>query len=228
MAHTKAAIGGKDDPLFGKELFARMRAVGSKAQQIADGAATPELKLLGIASLLWPQIDRLGFSGALDYHGKRLNWVGIVATYFDWQGHAPFAEFEDYTDRWRIEVLLKDIARAKSGKQFAWPNRREQSRKSRKARYLGEKKIAIDDDQPIIVSESFDHVLKGLIELGRIADTAQLKEQSGKDDFARVLREGIKRQPRLKPFFAFPGKKNHGGYRTTIRDGRKATRQNRA
>lgn len=85
--------------------------------------------------------------------------------------------------------------------------------------YIGGRKLRIGDGPPIVLAEQFDHVLRGLLELGGSADTAALDRQSGMRNFARVLREGIRRQPELKPFIILPGAKSRGGYRTTIRRG---------
>ncbi len=85
--------------------------------------------------------------------------------------------------------------------------------------YLGDRKLRIGNAPPIMLAEQLDHVLRGLLELGGCADTAALKKQTGMDNFARALREGIGRQPELKPLIMLPGAKLRGGYRTTIRRG---------
>jgi hypothetical protein len=88
------------------------------------------------------------------------------------------------------------------------------------ARYLGNRKVQVDDGAPITLSESFDHVLRSLIDAGESADTATMIRLTGKDDFAQILKTIGRRHPELAALIICPGGKNRGGYRTTIIDAR--------
>jgi len=58
-------------------------------------------------------------------------------------------------------------------------------------------------------------VLGALVRLGA-SDKGQLETESGYSDAIRVLRDIVRKYPRLQQHITFPGRKGRGGYRTTI------------
>jgi hypothetical protein len=96
----------------------------------------------------------------------------------------------------------------------------QSSAASEDAVWLGNRTIRIGDEI-FSLEVQFAEVLEALVELGA-ATKPQLQKKSGKDDPDRLLRRLVKRFPRLQSYITFPGRRGKGGYRTTIKDGRKA------
>jgi hypothetical protein len=59
-------------------------------------------------------------------------------------------------------------------------------------------------------------VLESLVRL-EAASLDELRKESGCNDAARILKRIKQSHPPLAPFITLPGRKGHGGYRTTIR-----------
>jgi hypothetical protein len=86
--------------------------------------------------------------------------------------------------------------------------------------YFGGKgrSLQVGSDPPFSLPLQFAKVLEGLLDLGGAADTDALDEYGGG---VKKLKMMLKRFPQLQPCVTCPGGKAKGGYRTSIRDGRK-------
>lgn len=85
-----------------------------------------------------------------------------------------------------------------------------------KAFYLGDRRYRVDNNPPLILQESEDHVLRSLIELGGAGSKGDIERQSGKSDGPRILKRVREKYPELSQFINLPGKKGNAGYRTSI------------
>jgi hypothetical protein len=86
--------------------------------------------------------------------------------------------------------------------------------------YLGDGLIEFPNGEQIRLFGNDANVVEALIEFGPL-DLQDLKDKSGVGNANVVAQKIREKHPGLSPFISLPGGKSHGGYRTSIVDGRK-------
>lgn len=76
-------------------------------------------------------------------------------------------------------------------------------------------KVKIADAAPIVLEDIEAAVIQALIELGA-GNQLQLADRSGVNQPGRILKRIVDKHPQLGRYIILPGRKGHGGYRTTI------------
>lgn len=123
-------------------------------------------------------------------------------------------------DPWQMGAEL-DLEFSKASQRRLAVDANPPSKSEPQAIYLGNRQCRVGDGPPITLDETADTVLQGLLDLRGGGDKGMLCKATGEPNAPRILARIRERHPELAPFIFLPGGRGKGGYRTTIKDGRR-------